>query len=210
MTGNSRIPCAPADLPGNVTSETGLAAEKQALRKQLAARRAAIAAADKAVWDAAIGEKLLAWWDQQQQQQHDTLGVYWPLKGEVDLSPAYDALAARGVRLVLPVVVARHAALGFTAWTPGEAMHKDAMGVAVPQDLRMVACPPALLVPCLGFDAAGFRLGYGGGYYDRTLAALPRPLTAGIAYACQQAQFASLAHDVPLDIILTEKNLSSD
>lgn len=207
MTGNSRIPRAPADLPESAASETGASVDKQALRRELAARRAAIDPAEKALWDAQIGANLLAWWER---EEHNTLGVYWPLKGEVDLSATFAALAARGVQLVLPVVLAKHAPLGFAAWTPGEAMHKDAMGVAVPALMTMVAPPPALLVPCLGFNHAGFRLGYGGGYYDRTLAAMPRPLTAGIAYACQQVQFASLAHDVPLDIILTEKNLQPD
>lgn len=202
MTGISRIPRAPADLPAGAPSETGSAVDKQALRRQLAARRAAIDPADKALWDAQIGARLLQWW---QTHPVETLAVYWPLKGEVDLSPAFAELAAQGVQLLLPVVVAKHAALGFAAWTPGEAMHKDAMGVAVPQYLRMVARPPALLVPCLGFNGAGFRLGYGGGYYDRTLALTPRPITLGIAYACLEADFASAPHDVALDLILTER-----
>jgi 5-formyltetrahydrofolate cyclo-ligase len=201
MTGTSRIPRAPADLPAAAPSETGSAVDKQALRRTLAARRAAIDPLDKALWDAEIGEQLLAW---QAAEGVQTLAVYWPLKGEVDLSATFDTLAARGVTLLLPVVLARHAALGFAEWTPGEAMHKDAMGVAVPQQLRMAPRPPALLVPCLGFDARGYRLGYGGGYYDRTLADTPRPRTVGIAYNCQQVEFASLAHDVALDLIITE------
>lgn len=201
MTGISRIPRAPADLPAGAPSETGSAVDKQALRRQLAARRAAIDAADKALWDAQIGARLLQWW---RTHPVDTLAVYWPLKGEVDLSPTFAELAAQGVQLLLPVVVAKHAALGFAAWTPGETTHKDAMGVAVPQHLRMVARPPALLVPCLGFTTQGYRLGYGGGYYDRTLEAPPRPLTVGIAYACQKAEFAVGAHDIPLDQVLTE------
>ena len=84
------------------------------------------------------------------------------------------------------------------------AMVKDAMGVAVPASRRMVALPPALLVPCLGFNPDHFRLGYGGGYYDRTLEHTPRPFTLGIAYACQAAQFTGAAHDVALDRIITE------
>lgn len=206
MTDDSRIPRGPADLKGGAPSETGSAVDKQALRKQLAARRAALDPADKAAWDARIGEQLLQW---QLANGIDMLGVYWPLKGEVDLSATFFTLASRGVRLLLPVVLARHAALGFAQWTPGEAMHKDAMGVAVPEHLIMAAPPPALLVPCLGFDTRGYRLGYGGGYYDRTLAALPRPMTVGIAYSCQQAVFDSLAHDVALDVVLTEQTPAS-
>jgi len=181
---------------------------KQALRRQLAARRAAIDPADRAVWDARIGARLLQWWAQQEQEQElGTLGVYWPLRGEVDLSATFSTLAAQGVSLVLPVVLARDAPLCFAAWTPGEAMHVDSMAVAVPADLRLVARPPTLLAPCLGFDARRFRLGYGGGYYDRTLADAPRPVTAGIAYACQQTVFDSGPHDIALDVILTEAEI---
>ncbi|MFC0136251.1 5-formyltetrahydrofolate cyclo-ligase [Massilia eurypsychrophila] len=171
------------------------------LRRSLALARASIDPARKARWDAAIGAQLLAWW---RAQPVPALGVYWPLRGEADLSSAYAELAQAGVRLALPVVLARDAALGFADWQPGEAMVKDTMGVAVPADLRMVARPPALLVPCLGFNEEGYRLGYGGGYYDRTLELEPRPVTLGIAYACQAAQFASAAHDVALDRIITE------
>ena len=177
--------------------------DKAALRKTLAQRRASIGATDKAAWDAVIAARLLHWWHSQAPAPA-MLGVYWPLRGEPELLPAYAELAAGGVRLALPVVVARDAALGFADWQPGEAMQQDQMGVAVPAVLRMVARPPALLIPCLGFNDQRYRLGYGGGYYDRTLAEYPRPLTVGVAYACQQAGFAGAAHDVALDAIITE------
>ena len=175
--------------------------DKAALRQALAARRAQLDPALKAAWDAVIGQRVLAWW---RASTVDMLGVYWPLRGEPDLAAAYATLAAAGAPLALPVVLARGAALGFAEWIPGEAMLKDAMGVAVPATLRMVARPPALLVPCLGFNPQGYRLGYGGGYYDRTLEQPPRPKTAGVAYACLQAAFDNAPHDVALDVVLTE------
>jgi 5-formyltetrahydrofolate cyclo-ligase len=178
--------------------------DKTALRKSLALLRAAVDAPHKAQWDAAIGARVLAWWRAHMDGAPGPLGVYWPLRGEPDLSIAYAELAAGGVRLALPVVLARDAALGFAEWTPGEAMVKDAMGVAVPAALRMLPRPPVMLIPCLGFNAQRFRLGYGGGYYDRTLAPTPRPLTIGLAYSCLQAEFASAPHDVALDVVLTE------
>lgn len=135
------------------------------------------------------------------------VGVYWPLAGEPDLQPAYTTLAARGVKLALPVVLDRQAPLAFAEWLPGEAMHKDGMGVAVPASLRMVALPPALLIPCLGFNAHRVRLGYGGGYYDRTLEQQPRPATAGVAYACLAAEFDGDAHDVALDVMFTQAGM---
>ena len=178
--------------------------DKAALRKALKQALAQLDPDRKAGWDAAIGAAVLAWWRSLGAGAPAALAVYWPLPGEPDLSAAYADLAAGGIRLVLPVVVERHAALGFAAWTPGEAMLADRMGVAVPAALRMVERPPALLIPCLGFNPEGYRLGYGGGFYDRTLEALPRPLTVGVAYACQQAPFASAPHDVALDLVLTE------
>lgn len=176
-------------------------ATKEALRCALKDKRRGLDPATKAQWDAHISAQLLRWW---RQSKVPALGVYWPLFGEPDLRSAYFELAEAGVRLALPVVVARDAALAFAAWTPGETMIRDGMGVAVPGDLHLVARPAALLVPCLGFNAQNFRLGYGGGYYDRTLAEEPRPQTLGVAYAHQQAQFAGDAHDVALDFIVTE------
>jgi 5,10-methenyltetrahydrofolate synthetase len=202
MTGDSRIPCTPDALPASGASGTdhGQAA-KAALRKALKVARAALDPAVKVQWDARIGAQLMAWW---RMRQVPTVGVYWPLAGEPDLRAAYAELHGAGVRLALPVVMERDAPLAFTAWTPGEAMIADAMGVQVPAELRFIARPPALLIPCLGFSADGYRLGYGGGYYDRTLEAAPRPRTLGIAYSDQLAQFPHAAHDVPLDAIVTE------
>lgn len=174
---------------------------KSALRKQLLAARRALDADTRAQWDRALCGQVLAW---QRQSKAQVLGVYWPLSGEPDLNAAYAELARRGVRLLLPVVVSRDAALEFAHWQMGEAMVKDKMGVAVPADLRMESYPPALLVPCLGFNRHGYRLGYGGGFYDRTLAREPRPATVGIAYSCLQADFPDDAHDVALDTVLTE------
>lgn len=199
MTGKPRIPCAPLGQPASAASDAQSA--KAALRRSLALLRAGIDPAHKQQWDAAIGTQLLAWW---RAQPVTAIGVYWPLRGEADLSVAYSELAENGVRLALPVVLARDAPLGFADWRPGEAMVNDEMGVAVPAELRMVARPPALLVPCLGFNDARFRLGYGGGYYDRTLALAPRPVTLGIAYSCLAAQFPIAPHDIALDRIITE------
>ena len=195
MNSDSRIPRGPATSPAPAGSA------KAELRRQLSAARTALPGPTRAGWDQALGAHLLAWcgaggWPQ--------VAVCWALAGEPDLTPAYAALAARGVALLLPVVVEKHAALAFAHWLPGEAMVKDKMGVTVPAHLRLAPCPPALLVPCLGFSPARLRLGYGGGYYDRTLALAPRPATAGIAYACQRAAFAADPHDIALDVILTE------
>ncbi|MET0266512.1 MAG: 5-formyltetrahydrofolate cyclo-ligase [Duganella sp.] len=195
MTSDPRIPRSDSETTAPDV------ARKADLRKQLHAARRAIDNATRMAWDADIGRQLLAWW---QAARPATLGVYWPLAGEPDLQAAYAELARLGVRLLLPVVVARDAALEFADWRIGEAMVKDAMGVAVPAELRLQPYPAALLVPCLGFNAAGYRLGYGGGFYDRTLARAPRPQTVGVAYRCLQVEFEAGGYDVALEQILTE------
>ncbi|HTN67184.1 MAG TPA: 5-formyltetrahydrofolate cyclo-ligase, partial [Burkholderiaceae bacterium] len=122
---------------------------------------------------------------------------------EPDLAPAYATLAMRGVQLALPVVVARAAPLRFAHWIPGAPLVVGTFDVPVPREPTWVD-PPTLLVPCLGFNSARMRLGYGGGFYDRTLAGAPRPATIGIAYGCLQAEFEAAPHDIALDCILTE------
>jgi 5,10-methenyltetrahydrofolate synthetase len=175
---------------------------KADLRKRLLTARRALDMATRAAWDHAIGGQVVAWW---KDARPAALGVYWPLRDEPDLHAAYAELARLGARLLLPVVVEKHQALAFAEWRIGEAMVKDTMGVAVPADLRLqAATPPALLVPCLGFNPQGYRLGYGGGFYDRTLAREPRPRTLGIAYQCLQVPFTVDGHDVALDRIITE------
>jgi len=206
MTGKSRIPCASIAPPENVSSVADphaaeRVAVKMALRKHLKALRAGLVGDEKRHADARIGAQVLAWW---RRTRPPLLAVYWPLGGEPDLSDTWRTLAGEGAALALPVVLERHAPLTFAAWTPGEAMDKDLTGIAVPADLRFVARPPALLVPCLGFDEDGYRLGYGGGFYDRTLAGDVRPATLGVAYARQAAVFDVDTHDLPLDLIVTE------
>lgn len=197
MNGSPRIPREPGAPPVPPTA-------KAALRPALLALRRALDADLIARWDAAIGARILDWC---RAGAIGELGVYWPLAGEPDLRSAYAELAARGVRLALPVVLEKAAPLAFSAWTPGEPMVKDGMGVAVPAQLRLGARPAALLVPCLGFNAARLRLGYGGGFYDRTLEATPRPATLGVAYSCLAARFDGDAHDIALDAIVTEEGM---
>jgi 5,10-methenyltetrahydrofolate synthetase len=203
MTGTPRIPCGPSGLPdeGERQATGGSQDAKKALRKRLRETRNAVGAATRVQWDAHIGAQVVGWW---RRRQMAVLGVYWPMHGEPDLRAAYAELSDAGAQLALPVVAGRAQPLAFAAWTPGEPLVADEMGVMVPARLRFVDLPGGLLVPCLGFNEEGYRLGYGGGFYDRTLEALPRPLTLGIAYSCQEAVFAHAAHDVPLDVIVTE------
>jgi len=176
-------------------------AQKAALRRELLANRQAIAPEVRNAMDAAIARQVIAW---RNAHPYRVLGVYWPIRGEPDLRECYAVLAEQGVLLALPIVVDRDAPLRFLQWKPGDAMIKDSFGVAIPASGEEVQ-PDALLIPCVGFNEQRFRLGYGGGFYDRTLAHVDRPFTVGIAYEGGRARFDADAHDVPLDVVITEK-----
>ena len=178
--------------------------DKAALRRSLLALRRGIHDQQRREWDAALCEQVLAWLDA---QQIASLGIYWPMAGEPDLRALYATLAERGMALALPRVTAPDAPLQFAHWAPHHELVKGAMGVSNHAEPQLVERPAALLIPCVGFNAARYRLGYGGGYYDRTLAAPPRPQTVGIAYRCLAAEFAAAPHDVALDVIVTESGV---
>lgn len=173
---------------------------KSTLRRSLLADRQAIPSEVRKQWDAQIASQLINWWESHRLQ---TLGIYWPIRGEPDLGDAYKELASRGVQLALPVVVSKDAPLRFAEWKPGDAMLQDAFGVAIPAN-GIEVIPAALLIPCVGFNKLYFRLGYGGGFYDRTLALSPRPLTVGVGYSQGFAAFDADSHDVALDAVITE------
>lgn len=184
-----------------VKTMTEIMFDKTVLRQSLLAARNAIPAQLRSDWDAAIRTRVIAWW---QADPVQTLGVYWPIRSEPDLREAYAELAQRGVQLALPVVTGRTAPLAFFAWTPGDRLAQDAFGIAIPASTTTALQPQALLIPCVGFNPLRIRIGYGGGYYDRTLAAALRPLAIGIGYDCTLAAFDGAPHDVPMDRIITE------
>ncbi|MEO5607450.1 MAG: 5-formyltetrahydrofolate cyclo-ligase, partial [Polaromonas sp.] len=169
---------------------------------------------------------------------HEVIGAYWPIKGEFDplpalyrwqedavLSPEFqentalahegraqlatESIAGRSPRKIgLPVINKLYKTLTFHAWYPGCPMEEDAYGIPKPKDTELIV-PTLLFVPCVGYGPGGYRLGYGGGFYDRTLASLePRPVTVGLGYAHGWLpDLLPEAHDVPLDVILNDKGV---
>ena len=137
------------------------------------------------------------------------IGFYWPFKGEYDPRPLVRSLHAKGTRLALPVVVQKAKPLIFREWWPGMAMTSGTWNIPVPAAGEPVA-PDVLLVPVVGFDRQAYRLGYGGGYYDRTLGALPtRPRTVGIGFELSQiATIHPQPHDIPMDLVVSERSYS--
>lgn len=172
------------------------------LRKTLLALRCNTDALQRQQWDAAIGRHLLAWC---RQHRPASLGVFWPIQAEPDLRSSYPLLQQMGIQLALPLVLGKAQPLLFLAWQPGDAMERDHHGIPVPAQRDAILQPDAVLIPCLGFNSDQFRMGYGGGYYDRTLASLARPFAIGIAYHQAQTEFTAESHDVAMDAIITEK-----
>lgn len=136
------------------------------------------------------------------------VGFYFPIRGEPDLRDVVAQWLAPDAQRVaaLPVIVGQ--VLEFHAWTADAPMLVDEFGIPVPAHGRVVQ-PECLLVPCVGFDAHRFRLGFGGGYYDRTLAKLvPRPLVVGIAFeAARLESIDPQPHDVKMDAVITDAGL---
>ncbi|MCG0995199.1 5-formyltetrahydrofolate cyclo-ligase [Acetobacter indonesiensis] len=132
------------------------------------------------------------------------IACVWPFPHEVDVRPVCHALAAAGRTVVLPETPPKGQPLLFRQWHPSCIMQPGRFGTEVPDG--PVLTPDAVLVPLVGFDRAGNRLGYGGGYYDRTLATLPHALTLGYALAAQEVDHIPTGpYDHPLSRILTEK-----
>lgn len=142
-----------------------------------------------------------------------TVGFYWPLAGEFDARAIVGDWLAQDRRrqASLPVVFMKGHALRFHAWAPDAPMRIGHHRIPEPDDAPPVL-PDLLLIPCVGFDGEGYRLGYGGGYYDRTLAAWPdtaKPVTIGVAYEACRAALPRELHDVPLDAVVTDDGLFS-
>jgi 5-formyltetrahydrofolate cyclo-ligase len=178
--------------------------DKSELRRALIAARKALSTEDKIQSDRRIMAALEVFLSTQAVQ---VLGVYLPLSGEPDLMPLYETLCKHDMRLALPVVLEKNQALRYAPWQPGDTLIKDASGTLAPTVSETFIEPELILAPCVGFTKERYRLGYGGGYFDRTLAQPTKPLAVGIAYAFTCSEFATSAHDIALDWILTEEKL---
>lgn len=175
--------------------------DRSTLRRQLRQQRGAIEVSTKQAWDKAIAARLRA---VILQKRPACLAVYWPIQSEPALLDCFTKLHEDGISLALPIVVAKGQALKFVAWTPGQSMENDAYGIPMPVERETAIVPDCILAPCVGFNDANYRLGYGGGFYDRTLALYSQAYSIGIAYELCRAEFAPDQFDIALDLILTE------
>ena len=173
---------------------------RAALRQRLLAARLALS--DHAQRSEVLAAHVARWLAE---QPFVCVAAFWPVRGEPDLLPMLADWLAADARRVAALPVIDGEVLRFAPWTPQAAMQPGPHHVAVPATAKRVH-PQALLIPCVGIDARCYRLGYGGGYYDRTLAALtPRPVTLGVAFDCARIKsIAPQAHDIALDAAVTE------
>jgi 5-formyltetrahydrofolate cyclo-ligase len=140
-----------------------------------------------------------------------SVSAYWPIRTEIDIRPLLSALVNNGRDAALPVVAGRGQPLQFRRWRPGVSLDRDAFGLAHPRPDAPIILPDVVLVPLLAFDRRHHRLGYGAGFYDRTLADLrhrKQVLAIGVAFAAQEVEEVPLdSWDEPLDLVLTERGV---
>lgn len=185
--------------PVNNPNDDGLAARKAAARAAALARRAACNPAS----GTRLAEVVLA---ACAPPAGAVVSGFWPIGDEIDIRPLLEALDARGHVLCLPETPKRGLALDFRRWRPGEALTPGRFGTAHPAGA--IIMPDVLLVPLLAFDRTLHRLGYGGGYYDRTLAGLPQAYRLGCAYAVQEVdEVPAGPSDVRLHAVATEQGV---
>lgn len=174
--------------------------DREALKRALRAEAIGRRAGHDPALGALLGEHLLG---QYPFPSGVAVAGFWPLAGEIDIRPLLLAFAARGHPVALPVTPRRGLPLTFGRWRPGDALAPGRYGTMLPAGEAVV--PDVLLVPLLAFDRRGHRLGYGGGYYDRTLAALPGARAIGCAYAAQEVpEVPAGPYDVALHAVATE------
>jgi len=188
----------PADTPS-------LTRWRRLLREALVARRMAVDPATLETWRLAIDQHLERSFPD---LARGVIGLCWPIRNEFDARHLAARLRAQGAITALPVVTGRGQPLVFRAWRPGVRMAMGAMDIPYPADSALVV-PDTLLVPMNGFDEAGYRLGYGAGFFDRTLAAMTvPPRVIGVTYEIAAVgNIHPQPHDIPMHYVVTERGV---
>lgn len=171
-------------------------------RERLIAARLALPADVRTAHAAIIAEKLDAGLGDAGVK---VIAIYWPFRGEPDLRSWAGKMSDQGATIALPIVVEKAAPLVFRSWKAGEKLEKGVWNIPIPAE-GAVVIPDVVISPVVGFDGRNYRLGYGGGFYDRTLAALARrPVVIGVGYELQRiATIHPQPHDIAMDVVLTE------
>lgn len=174
-------------------------------RKQLIAAREAVPEEIHQQWSRAISGFLKQGFPQPQKM---IIGIYWPFRGEYDPRPIAQYFIQHGATLALPEVTGKDEPLCFREWSPDAPVRDGAYGIPVPVETRIVRLN-AVIIPMVGFDQHGYRLGYGSGYFDRTLATYEhQPLTIGVAFELQRLDSVyPQSHDISMHYVVTEAGI---
>lgn len=180
---------------------------RKAERQRLIAARLAESAETRAAWSERIAAALS---DLVGAVEGLVISAYWPFRGEPDLRPWMARMTEAGATCALPVVEEKGRPLSFRSWRDGEALARGVWNIPIPAAGRPVI-PDISIAPVVGYDPQSYRLGYGGGFFDRTLAALsPRPRVYGVGYVLQAiATIHPLPHDIPMRAIVTEAGVAA-
>ncbi|TWG95511.1 5,10-methenyltetrahydrofolate synthetase [Mesorhizobium sp. J18] len=195
----------PEAVTADVAQWNDIARWRKAERQRLIEARLAVSADDRAAMTQGIVASL-------DQAIGDPAGrmvsIYWPFRGEPDLRSWLASINERGGRTALPLVVKKGRPLIFRSYRTGDPLERSVWNIPVPATGEEVV-PDVVIAPVVGFDARCYRLGYGGGFFDRTLAALPRkPLTIGIGYGIARIPtIYPQPHDIPMDVIITDAGI---
>jgi 5-formyltetrahydrofolate cyclo-ligase len=171
-------------------------------RQRLLAMRTGVPQLQRRQWGQKIEERLHSLLSE---PSGIILGVYWPFQAEFDPRPLIDWVIAAGSSVALPAVVDKKGPLEYRSWQPGDKLVDGVWNIPIPER-RDIVTPQAVLAPLVGFDPECYRLGYGGGYFDRTLAALsPRPLAIGVGFELSLIEtIYPQDFDMPMDLIVTD------
>ncbi|WP_366555053.1 5-formyltetrahydrofolate cyclo-ligase [Aquibaculum sediminis] len=177
---------------------------RKAERDRLVKARLAAPLEQRKAWGAAIAERLA---DAIGDPSGLTVSAYWPFRGEPDLRGLLKQVIAGGGRAALPVVVAKATPLIFRAWEPRAPLERGVWSIPIPAEGAEEVTPDVVISPVIGFDPDCYRLGYGGGFFDRTLAALPqRPRVFGVGFTLAAIPtIYPQGHDIPMDCVVTEE-----
>lgn len=177
--------------------------DKRTLRRSLLTLRNEISADERRYFDQKISQQVSIYLET---FAFPSLGVYLPIRNEPELDGLYAMLSDK-MSLSLPITTGKEQPLQFIRWAPGDELIVGDFGIAVPKKQEQVPMPAALLIPCVGFTEKRYRLGYGGGFFDRTLALYPHTHKIGVAYSCLATSFDAEENDIPLDCIITEQGI---
>jgi 5-formyltetrahydrofolate cyclo-ligase len=186
---------------------TEILAWRKEQRAQLIPARVAIPDTTRDLWT----KRIIATLEPIVMAADGPVSFYWPFRGEPNLRPLMRRMVAAGKTVALPVVVEKRHPLEFRPWTPGCEMELGVWNIPIP-DTKERVTPRLLLAPVVGFDPQRYRLGYGGGYFDRTLASLGSARTViGVGYDSQAiATIHPLPHDIPMNRIVTESGFQHE